>query len=150
MKKNISMVNITNKNSTVRKAVAKGRIYFSKDVYYMIKNNKVPKGNVLTTAEIAGVLAAKNTPHVIPLTHPINITYCKVIPQLGKTKKGYYCEITTEVQLEGKTGPDIEALFSCAVSLVTIYDMIKQFCPEAKIGNLQLISKSGGKTNFVR
>lgn len=150
MKKNITMIDITHKNPTLRKAIAKGRIYFSKNVYYLIKNNKIPKGDVLTTAEVAGILAAKNTSHVIPLTHPINITFCKVTPHLGKTKRDYYCEVTTEIHLEGKTGPDIEAIFSCMVSLVTIYDMIKQFCPEAKISNVQLISKTGGKTNFTK
>ncbi|MCS7151645.1 MAG: cyclic pyranopterin monophosphate synthase MoaC [Endomicrobia bacterium] len=150
MKKNISMVDITNKQQTLRKAVAKGRIYFSKKVYELIKNNEIPKGDVLSVAQVAGVLAAKNVSHIIPLTHPINITYCRVTPSLGVANKKYYCDVITEVQVEGKTGPDIEALFACVVSLVTIYDMIKQFCPEAKIDDVKLISKSGGKTNFLR
>ena len=143
------MVDITSKNVTQRTAVAQGRIYFSKKVYQLIKTNKLPKGDALLTAQIAGILAAKNVAHLIPLTHPINISFCKVTPELKSEGGKFYCEVTTEVTLEGKTGPDIEAMLSTVVSLVTIYDMIKQHCPEATITEVKLLSKTGGKSNYI-
>ncbi|MCS7227581.1 MAG: cyclic pyranopterin monophosphate synthase MoaC [Endomicrobia bacterium] len=148
MKNKVSMVDITNKNITFRTAKATGKIYFSKNVYNLIKTHNLPKGNVLTTAQVAGILAAKNVPYIIPLCHPLNISYCNIKIELKRYNNKYFCEVLSEVTTEAKTGPDIEAIFATLVSLVTIYDMIKQFCPEAIISEVKLLSKTGGKTNL--
>ncbi len=148
MKKKISMVNITQKNVTVRTAKAYGKIQISKKVYDMIKQNKLPKGDIFSVSQVAGILAAKNVPHIIPLTHPINISHCDITTKLVKYKDKYFCEVTSQVTTESKTGPDIEAIFANVISLVTIYDMVKQFCPEATILEVKLLSKTGGKTEF--
>lgn len=149
MSNKITMVNITPKKISFRTAKAYGKIQFSKTVYSLIKQKKLPKGDALITSQLAGILAAKNVPHIIPLAHPINISHCNIETKLVKNKNKYFCEVTSEVSTESKTGPDIEAIFATVTSLVTIYDMIKQLSPEAKIIEVKLVSKTGGKTNFI-
>lgn len=167
MKQKINMVDITQKKPTARTAVATGKIFFSKQAYLSIKNGKITKGDPLNVAQIAGLLAAKNVPQTIPLTHPINITHCNIDLQLkcsqrfspttnqgrgfnvGKSKlKKFFVEATSTVKLISKTGPDIEAMYATAVALLTIYDMIKPIDPAAVISDLKLVQKTGGKSNF--
>ncbi len=150
MKNKISMVDITQKQESYRCAVSVGKIFFSKEVYEKIKSGKISKGNPITVAQIAGVLAAKNVVHTIPLTHPINITHCDIQVSLRTKNSKFFIEVTSTVKTSGKTGPDIESIFATMVSLLTIYDMIKPLDPSAIISDIKLISKTGGKTNYFR
>lgn len=141
----MKMVDITEKKQNIRTAVSKGKIYFSKEVYTAIKNNTLPKGNPLPVAQVAGILAAKNVPHIVPLTHPINITYCDVHLELKMSKNRYFIEVVTIVKTLGNTGPDIESLFATMVSLLTVYDMIKSIDSQATVEEIKLVSKTGGE-----
>jgi cyclic pyranopterin phosphate synthase len=132
------MIDIGNKEITKRKAVAVGTIYLDKQIISDIKENKVPKGNVLNFAEAAGLIAIKNTPFVIPHCHPVKITRAEIRFDIEKNRIKAICEI------EGidRTGFEMEALYGVNVSLLTIYDMCKVYKKEMKIGDIYLKEKS--------
>jgi cyclic pyranopterin phosphate synthase len=132
------MIDISNKKITKRKAIAEGVIYLGEEIIEEIKKNKLPKGNVLTFAESAALLAIKNTPYVIPHCHPVKITKGKIDFEIEKDKIKVICEI------EGidRTGFEMEALYGVSVSLLTIYDMCKVYKKEIKIEKIYLKEKS--------
>ncbi len=148
-KNQIKMVDITDKQPTTRIAVSKGKIYFSKEVYNCIKNKTLSKGDPINVAKIAGILAVKKVPFVIPLTHHINVTYCDIDFKLKPLKNKGVIEVVSTVKTFGKTGPDIESLYTTMVSLLTIYDMVKPIDPKAKITDIYLVSKTGGKSSSL-
>jgi cyclic pyranopterin phosphate synthase len=113
----------------------------------LIEQGKIPKGNVLTVAQTAGIMAAKKTPELIPLCHPLLLT--DVIVELELNKEKSVVEITATVKSTGKTGVDMEALTATAVSALTIYDMCKQVERGIKIQDIHLIKKSGGKSGTI-
>ena len=137
----IQMVDITRKTQTERTAKAIGKILLKKSTIKLIEKNKISKGDTLTTAKLAGILAAKKVAELIPLTHPINITHCDLQLKI-KTDE---IEITSEVKTKGLTGPDIEALTAVAVAALTIYDMVKSVDWTATISDIHLVEKTGGK-----
>ncbi len=141
------MVDITNKPDTQREAVAKGMVRMQSATLDQLKKGNMPKGDVLTTAQLAGIMAAKQTPHLIPLCHPIPIGDIKV--EFNVDEKNSTVEITTTAKSIGKTGVEMEALTATAVAALTIYDMCKAVDPAMKIENIRLISKSGGKSGQI-
>ncbi|MCP4020974.1 MAG: cyclic pyranopterin monophosphate synthase MoaC [Desulfobacteraceae bacterium] len=140
----VRMVDVGDKEQTKRVAIAKGGISMSKETLDRILDEKVKKGNVLEAARIAGIMAAKKTHELIPMCHPLNITYARIdfSPDIEKLK----IEIEAEVSLTGKTGVEMEALTAVSVAALTIYDMCKSYDKAMKISGVYLASKSGGKS----
>ncbi|MBW1893490.1 MAG: cyclic pyranopterin monophosphate synthase MoaC [Deltaproteobacteria bacterium] len=143
-KGNVRMVDVTEKESTLRIAVAGGTVAMNRDTFEKIVDNRVKKGNVLEAARIAGVMAAKKTADLIPMCHPLNITYVSIdfIPD----EKNSCIGIRSEVRLKGRTGVEMEALTAASVCALTIYDMCKSHDRGMIITNIKLLEKSGGKS----
>jgi cyclic pyranopterin phosphate synthase len=131
------MIDISNKKITKRKAVAEGVINLDKQIIEEIKKKKVPKGDVLSFAESAALLAIKNTPFVIPHCHPVKITKAKISFEIEKDK----IKVTCEVEGFDRTGFEMEALYGVTVALLTIYDMCKVYKKEIKISEILLKEK---------
>jgi cyclic pyranopterin phosphate synthase len=136
------MVDVGDKADTVREARAEGRITLALETLEAIKTNAIKKGDVLATARIAGIMAAKKTSDLIPLCHPLALT--KVAVDFTFLDDGI--KISSMARLTGKTGVEMEALTACSVALLTIYDMSKAMQKDMVIGDIRLISKSGGKS----
>lgn len=141
---NANMVDVTDKSVTERVAVAAGRIVVGSDVFNAIKDSSVPKGDVLSTARIAGIMAAKKTSELIPLCHPLMLT--KVAVDFEMSEKDYSIGCKCTAKLSGKTGVEMEALTGASVALLTIYDMCKAISKEMVIKEVHLLEKSGGKS----
>jgi len=142
------MVDITRKSDTQREAVAKGRVKMQTTTFDRLKKGAMPKGDVLVVAQLAGIMAAKQTPHIIPLCHPVLIGDIKVEFSLDKDNSAV--EITTTVKSIGKTGVEMEALTATAVAALTIYDMCKAADRSMRIEGIRLIKKSGGKSGTIK
>ena len=138
------MVDVSNKNTTSRAAVACGRILVNKAVYEAIESGTVAKGDVLGVARIAGIMAAKRTHEIIPLCHPLPISSCKI--DFNMLPKECAVEAIATVKVTGLTGVEMEALHSVSVALLTIYDMCKAIDKRMEITNIHLVSKTGGKS----
>ena len=138
----IKVSDISDKKITKRTAVSEGFITLSDATLDIIKNNQNKKGNVITTAKIAGIMAAKQTPNLIPLTHIIQIDDVNINISFTKTK--LKCEST--VTSLGKTGVEIESLLATEICLLTIYDMCKYIDKSMIISEIKLIKKTGGKS----
>ncbi len=145
----IRMVDVTHKDATLRIAVAHGTVSMRPATLKKIQNQTVKKGNVLETARIAGIMAAKKTAQLIPMCHPLNLTYIQI--DFFPDEKTHTIEIKAVVRLVGQTGVEMEALTAVSVAALTIYDMCKSFDREMSITNIELIEKSGGKSGeFVK
>ena len=140
----ISMVDVGRKRATVREAVAVATVRMKPETLQTLIDRALPKGDVLTTAKVAGVLAAKQTPSLIPLSHSIAIDSVDVTFDLDPN--GGTIEVRSIVRCEGKTGVEMEAMTACAIAALTIYDMCKSAEKGITIDNLQLVRKSGGKS----
>jgi cyclic pyranopterin monophosphate synthase len=140
----ISMVHVGAKRATVREAVAVATVRMQPATLKKLVDRALPKGDVLTTAKVAGVLAAKQTPTLIPLAHPLALDSVDVTFDLDPT--GGTIEIRAIVRCEGKTGVEMEAMTACAVAALTIYDMCKSAEKGMVIEGLQLVRKTGGKS----
>ncbi len=140
----VRMVDVGEKSATHRVAVASGRVFMEKNTFDRILDARVKKGNVLETARIAGVMAAKKTWDLIPMCHPLNITHAKI--DFSFDKKAYAVEIEAQVSLTGKTGVEMEALTAVSVAALTLYDMCKSYDKAMRITDIHLKSKSGGKS----
>ena len=141
------MVDVTQKPDTQREAVAKCMVRMKASTLDRLRQGKMPKGDVLTVAQLAGIMAAKQTPHIIPLCHPLLIGDVKV--EFGLDEANYAVEITTTVKSVGKTGVEMEALTATAATALTIYDMCKAVDRSMRIDNIRLIRKSGGKSGTI-
>ena len=141
------MVDITDKPDTHREAVARGTVRMRASTFDLLKKGKMAKGDVLAVAQLAGIMAAKQTPNLIPLCHPILIGDIRV--EFSLDEKNSTVEITTTVKSTGKTGVEMEALTATAVTALTIYDMCKAVDRGMKIENIRLIRKSGGKSGTI-
>ena len=141
------MVDISEKPDTQREAVARGTVRMQDSTFQLLKKSEMAKGDVLAVAQLAGIMAAKKTPDLIPLCHPILIGDIKV--ELGLDEKKSAVEITATVQSTGKTGVEMEALTAAAVAALTIYDMCKAVDRGMKIENIRLVRKSGGKSGDI-
>jgi cyclic pyranopterin phosphate synthase len=141
------MVDITGKPDTVREAVARGLVRMQAATFQLIKQGGTAKGDVLTVAQLAGTMAAKRTPDLIPLCHPILIGNIRVEFNLDEANSTV--EITSTASSTGKTGVEMEALTATAVAALTIYDMCKAVDRSMKIENIRLVRKSGGKSGTI-
>ena len=145
----LNMVDIGEKLDTSRVAVATGNVYLGKKAFYLVKDNKLKKGDVLTVAQIAGIMAAKNTSNLIPLCH--NISISKVSVDLDLDEGQYAVRVTSVAKTHGKTGVEMEALMAVSLATLTVYDMCKAVSKDIVIGGIKLLKKSGGKSgNFER
>ncbi len=138
------MVHVGAKKSTQREAAAAATVRMSPATLQSLMERALPKGDVLTTAKIAGVMAAKQTPSLIPLAHPLALDSVDITFDLDP--KSGAVEINAIVRCDGKTGVEMEAMTACAVAALTIYDMCKSAEKGIVIENLQLLRKSGGKS----
>jgi len=141
------MVDIGEKPDTEREAVAKGWVKMQPSTLKLLREGGLPKGDVLAAAQVAGIMAAKRTPQLIPLCHPLLLTDVKVEFLLDEQKDRV--EITAQVKSRGKTGVEMEALTAVAISALTIYDMCKGVDPGMQIEGIRLVKKSGGKSGAV-
>ena len=137
-----NMVDINNKKESKREATAIGSIILSKKALNEIKKEKISKGNVLNTARIAGIMAAKKTSDLIPLCHPIPVEAIKIDFDIEDNNINVLAIVSTT----NKTGVEMEALMAVNIACLTIYDMIKSIDKHAKINSVKLTSKSGGKS----
>ncbi|MGN7943001.1 cyclic pyranopterin monophosphate synthase MoaC [Virgibacillus sp. 6R] len=145
------MVDITEKNDTARTAKAKTSIQVTKDVYDKINNYEMGKGDVLSVAQVAGIMAAKQTSQVIPMCHPIPIKGVDIEFQWDIKDNEYILLITTTVKTKGSTGVEMEALTAASITALTVYDMCKAVDKGMIIGPTFLVEKTGGKSgNFYR
>jgi len=135
-----SMVDVSAKPVMQREAVARGEIRLAKATLRLIKSNQIAKGNVLATARLAGILAAKRTGELIPLCHPLPITHCEV--QFAMPKSGDRIVITASAKIAAQTGVEMEALTAVSVAALTIYDMCKAVDKKMRITDVKLISKT--------
>jgi len=140
----ITMVDVADKAVTSRSARARGRITMSAEAYQAILQGRAAKGNVLATAKIAGIMAAKNTSDVIPLCHPLPIT--KIAIEFFPDEASSSIEAEATVKVDGKTGVEMEAIHGVAVALITIYDMAKAMDKAMTISDIRLMEKSGGRS----
>ena len=141
------MVDVTRKPETQREALARGVVRMKASTLDLLKRGEVAKGDVLAVAQLAGIMAAKQTPNLIPLCHPILIGDVKV--EFNLDEENSVVEITTTVRSTGKTGVEMEALTTTAVAALTIYDMCKAVDRGMRIENIRLIRKSGGKSGTI-
>ena len=139
-----SMVDVGHKETTSREAVAEGSVYMAPATLAAIRDGAVPKGDVLSSARIAGIMAAKRTPDLIPLCHPLPLTKIALDFQIDEDERRVI--ITAAVHCKGRTGVEMEALTAVSVAALTIYDMAKALEKTMTIGNVQLLQKSGGRS----
>lgn len=144
----VKMVDVTEKPSTQREAVATGSVHMKPATLKLIKDKKMPKGDVLCVARIAGISAAKKTGDLIPMCHPLNITAVNINinPDSSKNK----IDIKAEVKVTGRTGVEMEALTAVSVAAMTIYDMCKAVDKDMVISEIMLIEKRGGRSGIYK
>ncbi len=147
-KGHVRMVDVTPKASTDRSATACGTIQMLPKTLTRILENRTTKGNVLETARIAGIMAAKETSRLIPMCHPLNITHAQV--DFKPDEKTSTIAITATVRLKGSTGVEMEALTAVCVAGLTIYDMCKAVDKEMVLSAIRLLEKKGGKSGHFK
>jgi cyclic pyranopterin phosphate synthase len=136
------MVDVSAKDVTKRTAVAAGTLHTRPDVVALIASGGLPKGDALATARIAGIMAAKRTSDLIPLCHQLALTGVDVDFEIGETQ----IRVTATVRTTDRTGVEMEALTAVSVAALTVYDMIKAVDPAARIDDIAVLRKEGGKT----
>lgn len=144
---NIHMVDVTDRQESTREAVARARVRMLPETVRLIENNQVSKGSVLEVAKIAGIMAAKQTPQIIPLCHPLPMTHIDLRFSLDSTQGLIHIEARTRTYY--KTGVDVEALTAATVAALTIYDMCKGVDTTITIEQAYIALKSGGKSGTV-
>jgi cyclic pyranopterin phosphate synthase len=142
------MVDVSSKPATQREARASGAVYMKKQTLKLIKEGRMPKGDVFAAARLAGIMAAKKTPELIPLCHPLNLTSVEVDlkPQPSKER----VLITTKVTCNGQTGVEMEALTAASAAALTVYDMCKAADREMTISDIALLEKKGGRSGHYK
>lgn len=142
------MVDVSAKAATVREATARGCVALSAETLALIAEGRVPKGDVLAVARVAGIMAAKRTPELIPLCHPLPLTAVTV--ELTPDVDASTVEIEATVRTVAPTGVEMEALTAVSVAALTVYDMCKAVERTARIQDIRLVAKSGGKSGDFR
>ena len=137
------MVDVSEKPSTAREAVARGSVYMKPSTIKLIRDKAVPKGDVIAVARVAGIMAAKKTSELIPMCHPLNITSISVDIKTDKKNK---IDIEARAKTVGQTGVEMEALTAVSAAALTIYDMCKAVDKEMTISDIMLTEKRGGKS----
>lgn len=143
---NVKMVDVGEKHSTVRRAVASAKVLLSAETVKILQSNENPKGNPLEIARIAGIMAAKQTSNLIPLCHQINLSKVDVKTEI----KDFGVYLEAEAKTNAQTGIEMEALTAVSVAALTVYDMCKAVQKDIQITDIQLESKTGGKSDFAR
>lgn len=143
----VQMVDVGAKAETERIATAKGQVTMKPETLRLIVEQGLPKGDVLTTAQLAGIMAAKQTPNLIPLCHPLLLTKIDVSFDIDEAVS--CIEVTATVHVRGQTGVEMEALTAVCVAALTIYDMAKAVEKTMRIENVRLVQKSGGKSGDI-
>jgi cyclic pyranopterin phosphate synthase len=141
---NARMVDVSSKDDSLRRAVVRCVVRLAPETLSLLMENALPKGDVLTTAKVAGILAAKRTADMIPMCHPLPISHVDIrftVQQVAST-----IEIEAEVRTTYKTGVEMEALVAAQIAAATIYDMCKAVQKDIVIDNCRLVFKSGGKS----
>ena len=141
------MVDISAKADTAREATAKGSVYMKPQTLSLIVSGGAAKGDVLTTAQLAGVMAAKRTHELIPLCHPLLLTGIDVSLEPDEARSAI--DVTATVRTTGKTGVEMEALTAVAVAALTVYDMAKAVQRDMRISDIRLVRKVGGKSGDI-
>src|SRR5256714_2112200 len=144
---NIHMVDVTDRPETVREAIARARVRMASQTVQLIETNQVAKGSVLEVAKIAGIMAAKQTPQIIPLCHPLPMTHIDLHFALDSTQGLISIEARTRTHY--KTGVDVEALTAATIAALTIYDMCKGVDTTITLEQAYIALKSGGKSGTV-
>jgi len=141
-----NMIDVSSKKETFRRALASGKIYVGKEVFNLIKNNKMPKGDPVSLAEVSAVLGVKKTSELIPLCHPLPIdhTATKILMNESDNSLEVFCVVSAVA----KTGVEMEAIMGVNAALITIYDLSKIVNPHLKIDNIKLLIKEGGKSGL--
>jgi len=142
------MVDVSDKAATTRTAVAEGFVAMQAETLALLQSGETPKGDVLATARIAGIMAAKRTHELIPLCHPLNLS--KVAVHLEPNDKPPGVRVTAEVKTAGQTGVEMEALTAVSVACLTLYDMLKSVDRAMSFDGIRLLEKSGGRSGDWR
>jgi cyclic pyranopterin phosphate synthase len=142
------MVDVGDKSDTVRVATAEGHVKMAPETLALIRQGNAKKGDVIGTARLAGIMAAKQTSNLIPLCHPLMLT--KVSVDIAQDPALPGLRITATAKLTGKTGVEMEALTAVSVACLTVYDMAKAADKAMEIGGIRLLAKSGGKSGDFR
>ncbi len=140
------MVDVTEKAETFREAIAEGIVHVSSDTMRLIKSGGIRKGDVLSVAQVAGIMAAKKTADIIPMCHPLSLTAVDIHFMLTETE----IKIEASVKCKGSTGVEMEALTAVSSAALTIYDMCKAVQRDIEINNIRLVYKNGGKSGEYR
>ena len=145
-KNSFNMIDVSSKKETFRRALASGKIYVGKEVFSLIKNKEMPKGDPITLAEVSAVLGVKKTSELIPLCHPLPIdhTATKIIMHEDDSSIEAFCVVSAVA----KTGVEMEAIMGVNAALITIYDLSKIINPHLRINNVKLLIKEGGKSGL--
>jgi cyclic pyranopterin monophosphate synthase len=138
------MVDVGAKSDTERMAVASGEVILSHQTLTLIKQGLMKKGDVLTVAQLAGIMGAKRTSDLIPLCHPLSLNHIEVQLEVSESLPGVI--ITATARINGKTGVEMEALTAVAVAALTVYDMVKAVEKTGQITNIHLVEKHGGRS----
>ena len=141
------MVDVSAKAATAREATAGGSVYMTAETLALVTAGKAAKGDVLTTAQLAGIMAAKRTHELIPLCHPLPLTAIEV--SLAPDGKRNAIDITATVRTTAQTGVEMEALTAVTVAALTVYDMLKAAQKDIRISDIRLVRKTGGKSGDV-
>jgi cyclic pyranopterin phosphate synthase len=147
-KGNARMVDVSDKAVTSRTAVARGRVVMQPQTLKLILSGDAKKGDVLATARIAGIMAAKRTHELVPLCHPLALS--KVAVDLEPVKGESALDVTATVKVTGQTGVEMEALTAVSVACLTVYDMVKAVDRGIRITDIRLVEKTGGKSGDFR
>ncbi len=145
-KNSFNMVDVSSKKETFRRALASGKIFVGNEVFNLIKNKEMPKGDPISLAEVSAVVGVKKTSELIPLCHPLPIehTATKIIAN----NEDYSLEVFCTVSAFAKTGVEMEAIMGVNTALITIYDLSKIINPNLRIDNVKLLIKEGGKSGL--
>ncbi|WP_415714870.1 cyclic pyranopterin monophosphate synthase MoaC [Maridesulfovibrio sp.] len=145
---NAVMVDVAAKADTKRTAIAKGRVILNEETFNLLRKQALPKGDALASAKIAGIMGAKETHRLIPLCHPIALSYVDV--RFAVNEAELTIEVEGEARCTGKTGVEMEALIAVQVACATIYDMCKAVQKDVIISDVRLVYKEGGKSGIFR
>jgi cyclic pyranopterin phosphate synthase len=142
------MVDVGMKAPTLRTAVARGRLLMGEESFRLARQGDLPKGDLLAAARLAGIMAAKQTPHLVPLCHPVTLTHVAVEFEWEESERSLCVEARASAR--DLTGVEMEAMTACCVACLTLYDMVKGVDKGAVIGPIMLMEKSGGKSGRFR
>ena len=140
------MVDVGAKAVTDRRARAEGRLICAPQTLAIVREGRAPKGAVITTAEVAGIMAAKKTAELIPLCHPLSLSKVMLTIEADETLPGFH--LVAEVKTSGQTGVEMEALTAVSVAALTLYDMLKAVDKTMRIDGIGVVAKAGGKADF--